>query len=143
MTDDEEENAVRQLGEAIGYGRVMQLAEQIWTKDDPIGALTVGTATVFLVPCPHPQSGRSANGHCDWCCGSGRVTKKVLKAIEASSASTIFRRSTERWADHVSPSPQSHRSPTGHKRLSRRPAKRPQCWHLRPLETYRRALVKM
>jgi hypothetical protein len=83
MTDEEEENAVRQLSEAIGYGRVMQLAEKIWTCEDSIGALTVGTATVFLVPCPHPKSGQNASGHCEWCCGSGRVTKKVLRAIEA------------------------------------------------------------
>lgn len=42
MLRDEEENAVRQIGEEIGYGRVMQAASDIWSKKDPIGALTVG-----------------------------------------------------------------------------------------------------
>jgi hypothetical protein len=87
MTLDEmarrEEMAVRQLGDAIGYGRVMQLAEQIWDGKQPGAALSVGTATSMLVPCPHPESGRDANGHCDWCCGSGRITHKVLQAIES------------------------------------------------------------
>lgn len=32
MTKDEEENAVRQLGEAIGYGRIIKVAEQIMRK---------------------------------------------------------------------------------------------------------------
>ena len=84
MTNDEGEAFVRALGEAIGYGRMMQLAEQIWEQKQPGGALTVGPATAMLVPCPHPASGRDANGHCDWCCGSGRITRKVLQAIQAS-----------------------------------------------------------
>lgn len=81
MLNDEEENAVRQLGDMIGYGRLMQLAEQIWDKKQPGGAHSVGTCTSFLVPCPHPPMGRDANGHCDWCCGAGRVTKRVFKAM--------------------------------------------------------------
>lgn len=84
MTWDEEENAVRTLGDDIGYGRMMQLAEQLWRKR--LGGLqggehTTGPCAVFMVPCPHPENGQDANGHCDWCCGSGRVTKKVLAAM--------------------------------------------------------------
>jgi hypothetical protein len=30
MTRDEEENAVRNLGETIGYGVLMELAERLW-----------------------------------------------------------------------------------------------------------------
>jgi hypothetical protein len=86
MTADEERNAVRQLGDLIGYGRMMQLAEQVWrSKLEPDGLAggehTTGPCAVMMVPCPHPESGRDANGHCDWCCGSGRVTKKVLEAM--------------------------------------------------------------
>jgi hypothetical protein len=83
MPYDDEKSAVRALGEAIGYGRVMQLAEEIWGAKDAQGALTVGARLASLVPCPHPGSGRDANGHCDWCCGSGRVTERVLRAIQA------------------------------------------------------------
>lgn len=81
MNADEERNAVRQLGELIGYGRIMQLAEQIWNEKQPGAAHSQGPCVTFLVPCPHPENGRDANGHCDWCCGSGRVTKKVLEAM--------------------------------------------------------------
>ena len=81
MTDYEEENAVRQLGDLIGYGRVMQLCVQIWNHKTPGGAHSVGPCTSQLVPCPHPEDGRDANGHCDWCCGSGRITRKVATAI--------------------------------------------------------------
>ena len=37
-----EESAVRQLCKEIGYGRVMQLASQLWHREDPVGALSVG-----------------------------------------------------------------------------------------------------
>lgn len=94
MTSDEEENAVRQLGDLIGYGRLMQLGEQMWRKKLVVDGLeggehTVGTCATFLMPCPHPPLGRDANGHCDWCCGAGRITKRVFKAIcdEADAAS--------------------------------------------------------
>jgi len=77
----EEARRVRELGEAIGYGRMMQLAERIWNSKMPGAAHSVGPCVAELVPCPHPKSGRDRNGHCDWCCGSGRVTKKVLAAM--------------------------------------------------------------
>lgn len=77
-----EEQAVRDLGDSIGYGRLMQLAERIWNAKQPGAAHSVGCCVAFLVPCPCPESGRDANGFCDWCCGSGRVTKKVLEAIQ-------------------------------------------------------------
>jgi hypothetical protein len=81
MTHDEEENAVRQIGELIGYGRTMQLCEEIWNRKQPGGAHSVGPCVASLVPCPHPDNGRDENGHCDWCCGSGRITRKVLFAM--------------------------------------------------------------
>lgn len=84
MTNDEEENAVRQICELIGYGRTMQLAGNIWAKRDKfgeMGAFVTGPCRVMVVPCPHPEDGRDKNGHCDWCCGAGWVTKKVLAAM--------------------------------------------------------------
>jgi hypothetical protein len=88
MNNDEEENAVRQLGDLIGYGRMMQLAEQLWRKKlKPQGISggehTVGPCAALMVKCPHPENGRDENGHCDWCCGSGRVTRKVLAAMSS------------------------------------------------------------
>lgn len=94
MRNDEEENAVRTLADEIGYGRTMQLAEQLWRKKLATTGLeggehTTGPCATFMVPCPHPPTGRDANGHCDWCCGCGRITKRVFKAIcdEADAAS--------------------------------------------------------
>jgi hypothetical protein len=71
---DQEEADVRALGERIGYGRVMQLCEQIWTSTDVRGAISRGPCVGLLVPCG------CSNGCCDWCEGSGRVTKRVRAA---------------------------------------------------------------
>ena len=40
--EDAECMAVAALGERIGFGRIMQLCEELWRKRDPVGALTVG-----------------------------------------------------------------------------------------------------
>lgn len=79
--NEAEERAVRELGDRIGYGRVMQLAEKIWDEKEPGAAHSTGPCTTFLKPCPCPPTGRDRNGHCEWCCGARRVTEKVLKAI--------------------------------------------------------------
>jgi hypothetical protein len=82
-----EEDCVRSLGEHIGYGRLMQLAEQIWCKKAKEKGLdgsehTVGCCAWFLVDCPHLGLEEENNYKCDWCCGSGRVTKKVLEVMK-------------------------------------------------------------
>ncbi len=82
-----EEAEVRALGERIGYGRVMQLAEQEWRRaavanGTPGAELTVGACAGLLVPCPCPTP--DANGHCDWCCGTKHVTERVAKAANTS-----------------------------------------------------------
>lgn len=74
-----EDDAVRELGERIGYGRMMQLAEKIWNEKQPGGAHSVGPCVVFLVACPHPEN--VAPHECDWCCGSGRITHRVYDAM--------------------------------------------------------------
>lgn len=67
---------VTHIGDLIGYGRVMQLAEQIWSGKQNGGNHTVGPCAVFLVPCPHIEHGVPAH-KCEICCGCGRVTKWV------------------------------------------------------------------
>jgi hypothetical protein len=80
---DAEERAVRELGDDIGYGRLMQCAEKVWrevaiAQGTPGSEHTTGPCAAMLVPCEHIDNGR---GHCDWCCGSGRVTKRVAEEM--------------------------------------------------------------
>lgn len=85
-----EKQAVAVLGEQIGFGRMMQLAEQIWgelnaARGYPGAQHTTGPCASMLTPCPHLEDEnpewRDENGHCDWCCGAGRVTKRVARAM--------------------------------------------------------------
>lgn len=84
-SEEVEEARVASLADEIGYGRIMQLCEQLWReKLEPQGHTggehSTGCCVVFLVPCPCVPSAELAA--CDWCCGSGRVTKKVRDAME-------------------------------------------------------------
>lgn len=86
--NDHERSQVRAIGEAIGYGRTMQLCEQLWReKLTPHGMAGGEHATYccasMLVSCPGCAEARERGDHCDWCCGAGRVTKRVAEAIEA------------------------------------------------------------
>jgi hypothetical protein len=79
-----ERQAVRDLGEAIGYGRLMQLAEELWREKlvpEGIqgGELTVGPCASMMVPCAH--SVRDSSGYCEICCWTGRVTKWVAAHV--------------------------------------------------------------
>jgi plasmid stability protein len=94
MTDDQEERAAQLLGERIGYGRMMQLGEKLWREklathtigDLRGGEFSVGPCVAMLVPCPCPEKTAGKTEHCDWCCGSGRVTKRVLAAMTVPPA---------------------------------------------------------
>jgi hypothetical protein len=84
--DRDEERTVRDLGDRIGYGRLMQLAQQCWrewavARGLPGSEFAIGPCAAFMVACPCPEGGLDASGHCEWCCGSGRVTERVLKAM--------------------------------------------------------------
>lgn len=88
-----ETSIVRALGLALGFGRLMQLTEQSWRelavqRDVPGTEFTVGPCARELVPCPHPASSLNVNGHCDWCCGDGRVTARVRRAIKEVDSPT-------------------------------------------------------
>lgn len=80
LSDLQEYELVERIGEEIGYGRMMQLAQEAWrnslARDGwPIGGeFAYGPCVAMLVRCgcKHP-------GKCDWCCGTGKLTKHVKK----------------------------------------------------------------
>jgi hypothetical protein len=85
-----EEALVRTLGDQIGYGRTMQLCEQIWAekcKNDGLsnGAHATYCCAVFLIPCPGCRPAKKLGKYCEWCCGAGRVTERVAQAIQEAS----------------------------------------------------------
>ena len=72
-----EKAAVQQLGDQIGYGRMMQLAQECLRDnltDQGLegGEFAYGPCVTFTVPC-------GCNGSCDWCYGSKWLTKSVKK----------------------------------------------------------------
>ena len=85
----DETEQVRALGERIGFGNMMVLAERLWRDllGGAGGERVAYCCAAFMVPCPgckkveHP-------GKCDWCCGAGRVTKKVAEAIQKLEPAT-------------------------------------------------------
>ena len=86
VRDAVDEQAIRTLGDQIGYGRIMQLANKVWrekaiNQGTPGSEFVYGPCAAMVVPCPHPESGKDENGHCDWCCGAGWVTEKVYKVM--------------------------------------------------------------
>ncbi len=81
-----EEEVISNLGDSIGYGRVMQLCEKLWgdkLEENGLprgGACSTGACVSQLVPCKHEV--KDDNGHCEICCGSGRVTKWVSEFVD-------------------------------------------------------------
>lgn len=82
-----EECDVRELGDRIGYGRLMQAAEKIWGELQPGLQHSVGPGASLLVKCPCRENGPA---NCDWCCGAGRVTERVLRAMKLDAALTFL-----------------------------------------------------
>lgn len=90
---DAEERQVELLGDAIGYGRLMQAAETVWRRKakangTPGSEHTTGPCAAFMTRCPHHDDGAKeahpewfSAGHCDWCCGAGRVTQRVAASM--------------------------------------------------------------
>ena len=86
--DRKEEAEVRELGDRIGYGRMMQLCSRVWTeKHGDSGAFSVGPCLSALVPCEGPQHEPSHpdHPHCDWCCGTMQVVKRVAEVIASNT----------------------------------------------------------
>jgi len=75
---NEERRAVRELGDRIGYGRVMQLASEIWqlkaSNEGREGeGLAVGPHIGVTVPC-------GCTSKCDWCGSAGWLTVRASNA---------------------------------------------------------------
>ena len=71
---------VERLCKRLGYGFVMHEASRAWRMNAEVGGtgMMVGPHRSSVVKCPCPD----ADPHCDWCCGAGWVTKRVLEAME-------------------------------------------------------------
>lgn len=73
--------AVKYMAERMGYGFLMATTETLWREKNelenefPGSEHTVGPCAALLVPCVCRSAG--APEPCDWCCGAGRVTKRV------------------------------------------------------------------
>lgn len=77
-----EEHAVAMLGKSMGYGRLMELAQQEWRRElrnsnDVVGSeFAYGPCVALTVVCGCRYE-ESATSSCDWCCGSGWLTRHV------------------------------------------------------------------
>lgn len=74
-----EREAVRSLGDNIGYGNMMDLAQECWrdvlASDNLAGGeFAIGPCVSMTVPC-----GCDSAKDCDWCCGSRWLTKHVKR----------------------------------------------------------------
>lgn len=84
-----ERESVRLLGERLGYGNMMRLAEELCVESlnragyNGGGAFSVGPLVADLVTCPCVEGDRAHGRNCDWCCNTGRVTKRVAQAMGA------------------------------------------------------------
>jgi hypothetical protein len=73
-----EKSAVKNLGDQIGYGNMMHLAQQCWREKEEKefgfsgGEFAYGPCVALTVPC-----GCESPSKCDWCCGSRWLTKHV------------------------------------------------------------------
>ena len=85
--DKQQKPIVKKLGDEIGYGRLMQLTEEMWREKAEFkgSELAVGACVSFMVICDH--SIKDDNGHCKLCCGAGRVTKGVKDLADELRAS--------------------------------------------------------
>jgi len=77
---EHEENMVMRVGRYIGYGRVMDIAQKLWSRQLVSkygfggGALMIGPCEAATVPC-----GCENQRECEWCGGCGWLTKKVRR----------------------------------------------------------------
>lgn len=76
-----EEALIQALGERVGFGRMMSAASSLWrqllAKEGMAGGeFAVGPCIGGLVKCGCAYTA-SPCIRCDWCCGSGWLTRKV------------------------------------------------------------------
>ncbi len=75
----EEKKFIKQVGERIGYGRIMQIGQELWREQLEEmglagGEFASGPCVASTVPCGCKDS-------CGWCCGAGWLTEHV-KAVK-------------------------------------------------------------
>lgn len=79
-----ETSEVKNLGERMGYGRLMQLSQELWSRtqaEDEYAShmagseLITGPCAAMAVLCGCRYETESVS--CDWCCGAGWLTRKV------------------------------------------------------------------
>jgi hypothetical protein len=82
--EDAVTDVIEHAARAVGFERLMELVEQCWAasvretgRSDT--NRTVGPRACALVPCPHAES-----ISCEWCCNTGRVTRRVYQAMKAA-----------------------------------------------------------
>lgn len=81
-----EKALVKDLGDKIGYGNLMQLCEIAWREKliaegmKPGGEFAYGPCAAFMVTCEHAI--KDENGHCELCCGAGRISKGVKQLVD-------------------------------------------------------------
>lgn len=77
IRDAEMKWACDQLGKHFGYGALMKAAENAYRaavrENYPGSNFVVGPCEAMTVKCG------CESGRCDWCCGSGWLTKHVAK----------------------------------------------------------------
>ena len=82
MNDDSDRALVAELGGKIGYGRIMELASDLWGESlverglPDGGQFVLGACKAMTVAC-----GCESPKDCGWCCGTGRLTRAVYEMI--------------------------------------------------------------
>lgn len=71
-----------------GYGRLMQIGQKLW-RDHLLkigtptgGEFSIGPCVAMLVDCQCAEEVEpelDSNGHCEWCCGTKKVTERVRR----------------------------------------------------------------
>lgn len=101
--EQREAGRVDTLGRDIGYGRLMQLAEECWRRFNVQqhgkgGAEhTTGPCASMMVKCACLETGMLPH-ECSWCCGAGRVTKRVHDAATGNRQAEVRMQELERRA---------------------------------------------
>jgi hypothetical protein len=96
---DNERDAVKRLGENIGFGRMMSLASSIWEESVGLGSFAVGPCLAFTLPC-----GCDRGKECSICCGTnwktvGTAELQIENNILKSLRDELFDRNNQHSAE--------------------------------------------
>lgn len=68
----QQQTILKPICETFGYGAVMTVVSELWQEKNEAGAFVVGPCKGMVVSC-----GCEKPHKCDWCCGTGWLTKHV------------------------------------------------------------------